>query len=260
MPRDNRRTGLLSIVALTAMLLASHAVPTVAQQVDERPFSKTQKGEVEKIVKDYILKNPGIILDAIRTLQQREQTAKRRGGDGTIAASKLRLEKDPTSPVGGNPNGDVTIVEFFDYRCHFCKRVFPSIQKLLKQDKNIRYVFKEFPILTPDSVIAARAALVAWKYEKDKYMSFHTGLMETHGSLSEKRIMRIAEKTGLDVARIKGEMNSDEISGILQRNMDLARSVGVRGTPGFIIAGQLIPGAIDLKTIKKLIADARRKS
>ena len=255
-----RLFGFISIMVLSGLVLVGPAADADAQQKGEAPLSKAQKNQIETIVKDYILKNPEIILEAIQTLRQREQAAARERAEGSIASAKLHLERDPTSPVAGNPKGDVVIVEFFDYRCEFCKRVFPSVQKLLKQDKNIRYVFKEFPILSPDSVTAARAALVAWKYEKDKYMAFHTVLMKSHGALPVKRVLRMAKKIGLDIDRIKREMGSNEISGILKRNNELARQVGVRGTPGFIIAGRLIPGAIDLKTLKKLVAAARGKS
>ncbi|MDG2033778.1 MAG: DsbA family protein, partial [Rhodospirillales bacterium] len=166
---------------------------------------------------------------------------------------------DPDSPVAGNPTGDVTVVEFFDYLCNYCKRIIPTIQKLLKQDKNVRYVFKELPILSLDSRLAARAALVVWKNQKEKYLDFHTTLMTSQGSLSEARILRLAKKVGADTTLIKKKMRSNEISAILKRNFDLAQRLGVRGTPGFIIGDKIVPGAIDLTALKSLIAEARKK-
>ena len=135
----------------------------------------------------------------------------------------------------------------------------PIIQKLLKQDKNVRYVFKELPILSPESRLAARAALVVWKHQKEKYLDFRTTLMASLGSLSEARILRFAERVGADTDRIKKEMRSGEISAMLQRNYDLAQRLGVRGTPALIIGDKIVPGVIDLRALKSLISQARKK-
>jgi len=243
---------------LTAGLIFLISIsPTFAQ---ESTLTPAQKSEVQTIIQEYLRKNPEIILEAIEVLRQRERAGQQNQAQRNLVSSRDQLLNDPSSPIGGNPKGDVTIVEFFDYRCHFCKQVFPSIQSLLKQDKNLRYVFKEFPILSPESQIAARAALVVWKHQKDKYFEFHTELMRSHGSLSERRILRMAESVGANVDLIKKEMNSTEISEILQRNFDLAQRLGVTGTPGFVIGDKIIPGAVDLATIKRLIAEERKKS
>lgn len=248
----------LKLLAMSAAIFLAVLTTTAAAQEPRSALNREQKNEVENIVREYLLTNPEIILEAIQKLRNRERSGQKARRQNTIASLKDEIENDPTSPVGGNPKGDVTIVEFFDYRCTFCKRVHPSLIKLLKQDKNIRFVYKEFPILTPGSEIAARAALVAWKYEKTKYVDFHNRLMATHGKLSKRRILSIAKKSGLDIARIEKEMQSPSIDKVLQRNFSLAEKLGFRGTPGFVIGTRVVPGAIDLATLKKLVAEARR--
>jgi protein-disulfide isomerase len=159
--------------------------------------------------------------------------------------------------VAGNPKGDVTVVEFFDYRCTFCKRVLPAVRRLLRDDPRIRYVFKEFPILTPQSRIAARAALAAWRVAPETYFGFHVDLMSARGALGEAVILRLAANAGLDTQRLKREMQSPEIEAVLRRNAEIAQRLGIQGTPAFIIGERLVPGAIDLAQLQSLVAEAR---
>lgn len=247
------------LFAVFILLPAGHAQsPQNSDQSSSPEMTPAQRLAIEKIIGEYLRENPDVVIDAIRTFQQRQQSQQQQQTRASVASLQKELENDPTSPIGGNADGNVTIVEFFDYRCHFCKQVFTSVRELLKKDKNIRYVFKEFPILSPGSQIAARAALVVWKHDKPKYFAFHSDLMESHGALTERKVLRMAAKHKLDTDRIKREMNSDDISNILQRNFELARKLGVRGTPGFVVAGTLVPGAIDLKTLRRMVADARK--
>ncbi len=174
-----------------------------------------------------------------------------------IIGRQDELLNDPASPVGGNPDGDVTLVEFFDYQCPYCKRIFPSIQALLAEDRNLRYVFKEFPILGKESVFAARAALAARR--QGKYLEFHTALMPARGKLTETRVMRLAEKAGLDVDRLRRDMADRTIDAMIQRNLDLADGLGIFSTPVFIIGDTQVPGAVEIDTLKILIARARQR-
>jgi len=151
----------------------------------------------------------------------------------------------------------VTIVEFFDYQCPYCKRVFPAVQTLLKTDGNIRYVFKEFPILGPQSVVAARAALAAWKLDRDRYVPFHTALMQSRGRLSERKILDVAAEIGLDVERLRAAMADPGIDKVLARNAELARALDINGTPAFVIGEKVVPGAVDLETLTALVSQAR---
>ena len=174
-----------------------------------------------------------------------------------IVARQDELLNDPASPVGGNPDGDVTLVEFFDYQCPYCKTIFPSIQALLAEDRNLRYVFKEFPILGRASVFAARAALAARR--QGKYLEFHTALMPARGKLTETRVMRLAEKVGLDVDRLRRDMADGTVDAMIRRNLELADGLGIFSTPVFIIGDTQIPGAVEIDTLKVLIARARQR-
>ena len=167
------------------------------------------------------------------------------------------LFKDPTSPVGGNPNGDVTIVEFFDYQCGYCKVVFPRIEKLLIDDSNLRFVFKEMPILGPNSVFAARAALAARMQGEKQYVAFHKVMMASRGSLNKASVFRFATDAGLDLERLKGDMEDDNINDMIRRNLKLADALSINGTPAFVIGDTIVRGAVDLLKLKILVERAR---
>ncbi len=254
-----------SLAVLLALAAAILALPgDAAAQSGPRPFpdglTDQQKEEVRELIGEHLRNNPEIILEAIQILQQREQARQNERQRSNLAASRRELERDPTSPVGGNPKGDITIVEFFDYRCRFCKQVFPAIKELLRTDGNIRWVFKEFPILTKESRIAARAALAAWNQDRDKYMDFHAALMESQGGLSEREILRMAGNAGLDPAAIRAGLNDPEVEQALQRNSRLAERLGISGTPAFVIGDRVVPGAISLRTMRQMVKELRERS
>jgi protein-disulfide isomerase len=163
---------------------------------------------------------------------------------------------DPATPVGGNPKGDVTIVEFFDYLCPYCKRVQPELQALLDQDRKLRFIYKEMPVLGPASVVAARAALAAQR--QGKYEAFHAAMMGTKGQITEDTVDKIAESVGLDVDWLRQDMAAPEIVRALRANLALANALNIHGTPGFIIGNRIVMGAIDLDALKNMIAAARK--
>lgn len=212
------------------------------------------------MIGDYIRNNPEVILEAVRNLQMREQAEQTRRREEALVTRRDHIERDETSPVVGNPAGDVTVVEFFDYRCGYCKAVVPSVQRLLKDDPKVRFVMKEFPILSPESRTAARLALAVWRLEPKRYFALHTKLMEAKGELTEARMFDIARSVGVNLERARREMEEPEIERILDRNMELARTLGINGTPGFVVGRQLVPGAVDLDTLKRLVAEARQGS
>ena len=220
-------------------------------------LTETQKKEVEAVIQDYILKNPEIISKAIDALQARQREAEEKASKAALIANRSQLFKDATSPVSGNPNGDITVIEFFDYRCGVCKRVHPIVARLIKDDPNIRRVYKEWPILGPDSVLAARAALASRK--QGKYFAFHNAMMEARARLNRAAIMTIAKRVGLDTTQLTRDMEDPEINGILQRNYALAEALKLNGTPSFVIEDTLLKGGRDLPTMRKLVADARAK-
>ena len=243
---------LVAALAVTAAMLAAPPAVAGADALDA-----AQKKAVEEVVREYLRQHPEVVVEAIRAFQAREEQAKKDRTQANLVALRDALEKDASSPVAGNPDGDVTIVEFFDYRCGFCKKVFPTVVALMKEDRNVRYVFKEFPILGPQSVVASRAALAAWRLDRNKYFAFHTALMGTRGSLPESKVMALAGESGYDVEGISEAMNDPEIDAIIRRNLQLADSLDINGTPTFVIGNRLVPGAISAEVLTDLVADAR---
>ena len=223
------------------------------------PLTPEQKKAVENIITDYIKTNPDVIMKAIETFHKRTRNQKTEQRETFLKAYIREQLSDGTYPQAGNPRGDVTIIEFFDYRCGYCKQVFRWLPALLKEDTNLRFIFIELPILSLESELMSRAAMLVWKYEKQKYFQFHSALMQSRGNLTKQDLLQIAANNGIDSTRISNNFDSSEISKILKQNRDLAQHLGVRGTPAFVVGQKVIPGAIDLKTMKSLIAKKRKK-
>ncbi len=245
----------IGLARFTSAVLCA-AVVAVGAAAAEEPFTPEKTSAIENIVREYILKNPEIIIEAARILRMRKETAARNQTRRTVLARRDELFNDPASPVGGNPQGDVTVVEFFDYQCPYCKRVLPSIQALLAEDGNLRYVFKEFPILGKASVFAARAALAAQR--QGKYLEFHMAVMPAKGKLTEAKVMRLAKTAGLDVDRLRRDMADGTIDDSIRRNLELASALNVNGTPAFVIGDTVVPGAVDIDTLRSLLARERQ--
>jgi len=175
-----------------------------------------------------------------------------------LTSNAKALFDDGVSYVAGNPKGDVTLVEFFDYRCGYCKQVQQSVMTLIKEDPRLRVVLKELPVLGPDSVLASRAAIAALEQDKGgKYLGFHNALMSFRGQLTEAEVFRIAASSGLDVTKLKADMAAPKVEQVIRANLALAEKLGINGTPGFVIGQELIPGAISLESMRKLVQAAR---
>lgn len=246
--------GALVVLSAQVLLPATGLADDKAQTVIVSP---KERAAMEEIVHQYILDHPEVILESIRRLRAREEKADQDRVKNALAAHSKALVADPDSPVGGNPEGDVTIVEFFDYRCGFCKRVLPVLEEVVKTDGKVRVVYKEFPILGEQSTLAAKAALGAWRLDKGKYEAFHFALMHNRGALSEETVMKLAKESGYDPAKVRAAMAAPGIEQALNRNYQLAAALNIQGTPAFIIGDQLAPGAMDLEQFRKLIARAR---
>ena len=214
---------------------------------------------MREIVEEYILKNPEVIIRALQTFEMQKQAEKQKKIKENLANLQYELNLNPSTPVIGNPNGDITIVEFFDYLCGYCKRVFPTIQSLLKKDGKIRYVLKELPILGPNSIVAAKAALAVWNITPEKHLAFHTALMTARGRLNTEKISSIARKIGIKEEILFRNMETQKVSKELSNNMKLSEKLNINGTPAFIIGDQVIPGAIGIDELKKMVADQRKK-
>ena len=239
-----------------AMLLAG-ALPSAPGRAADA-MKPAEREAIEQVIHDYLLKHPEVVIEALRAGQEAEKAREAAEAKAEIAKRRDELLNDPTSPVGGNPKGDVTIVEFFDYRCPYCKQMEPGLEALIKEDPKLRVVYKEFPILGPDSLIASRVALAAARQGNDKYLRFHAAMMSTKGQINEAVILKVAEDSGLDIAKIKADMKSPEIEALIKKNYELADSLDIKGTPALIIGDSMTPGAVDVATLRKLVAEARK--
>ena len=239
----------VTVSVFAAITLAAAAPATRAEQPADLSVQ-----QIEKIVREYLLREPEIIYQALEELQRRQAEAEAARQQAAIAENRSELLKDPASPVGGNPDGDVTLVEFFDYRCAYCRRVVSSMRALLDEDRDLRVVFKELPVLGPDSERAARAALASRR--QGGYVPFHFALMAAE-DLSLQGIRAAAEAVGLDPDRLEADMAAPEVNAAIQANYALANELGIEGTPAFVIGTQLIPGAVDKARLEQLIREAR---
>ena len=208
-------------------------------------------------VRAYLLSNPQVLREVIAELTKQEKMAAADEQQKLVSTLGPDLKKDGFSYVAGNPDGDVTIVEFFDYRCGYCKRSFPDLMKTVAEDGNIRLVLKEFPILGEESIMASQAAIAS--LQQGKYIEFHTALMEARGGLSKERILSIATDVGLDTGKLQADMQKDEVRETVERNYALAKQLGINGTPAFVIEEHFIPGVISPEQMQQVIADAREK-
>jgi protein-disulfide isomerase len=242
---------------------AEDAKTTAAPAMSSAPvvpkdFSDNEKAEIKEIVKQYLIKeHPEVIMMAAQELEKRQAAFAQDKSEQAISKQGDKLFKDPNTPVGGNPKGDVTVVEFFDYNCGYCKMSQPAVEKLLKADSNIKFLYKDYPILGPESITAAKASFAAAR--QGKYVEFHDNLMNKKDHMSEDLIYQVAKDTGLDVDKLKKDMADEAIEKMIEDNVQLGTDVGVRGTPMFIINGEVFPGAMPYEQIKKAVDDARAK-
>ncbi|MBB4653417.1 protein-disulfide isomerase [Aminobacter niigataensis] len=209
----------------------------------------------DKRVREYLLANPEVIVEAVQGLEARQREAEATEAQAALSARASEVFRDPDSPVGGNPQGDVTMVEFFDYNCPYCRQVAPVMREAESGDRQLRIVYKEFPILGPGSVFAAKAALAA--HRQGRYTAFHIALMQAKGKVGEATVLQAAADVGLDVDRLRRDMGDPKVQAAIDRNVALAQSLRINGTPGFVIGDQVLRGATDLATMKTLIAQAR---
>ena len=248
-----RRTG--ALLAVFVILMVSQFF-TNSARTDEGPFTDAQKTQLNKMIEQYILGQPEIILKSIERMQARQKLDEKAKAAKALRERKQDLEADPNDPVMGNPDGTITMVEFLDYRCGYCKRVFSAVMKVLNDNPNVRYVVKEFPILGPESVMASRASLAVWQTQKAQYGAFHSALLEVRGGIPEAKILGIATQLGIDANQLKKNMADPKIDQIIEKNYQLAQALNINGTPAFVIGGKLVRGAIDPATMNRMIVDS----
>jgi protein-disulfide isomerase len=225
---------------------------TAEQRTDDAAWRKS----VEQIIEDYIRSRPELIEQALQSLEKKREAEEQERVKAAIVATQDELLRDPASPVSGNPAGDVTVIEFFDYRCGHCKRVSGTVSQLQKDDSRVRVMYKDFPILGDESVFAAKAALAA--RAQGKHNAFHDALYAAKAELNSVQVLKIAAQVGLNTKKLATDMKNPELDATIERNRALANELGINGTPAFIVGKGLLPGAVDLDTIKQVIARARQ--
>jgi protein-disulfide isomerase len=243
---------------LGAVLAAGMAVAAWAQSPAAAGLTEEQAKAMPGLIRDYILNHPGILIESLQAAKRKAEAAAKGEAQGALTLRRDELVADPATPVGGNPKGDVTIVEFFDYRCPYCKQVEPELQAMLKADPKLRIAYKEYPILGPASVYATRMAMAAGK--QGKYQVFHDAMLTAKGQIDEALILRVARLAGVDVERAKRDMQDPKIDALVEHNIELAQTLRLRGTPGFVIGDQIVDGAASVEVLKKYVTEARGKS
>lgn len=249
-------TGFSPLRNVIAAILAAWMVlvPGLSATAEE-PLTDAQRAAVEALIEQYIQENPGRILESVRNYRDREEARIASEQQSNLNDLKREIQFDPASPVAGNPEGSVTVVEFFDYRCGYCKASLEMVMDLIREDPDIRVVFKELPILSPESARAAQAALAAQR--QGRYVDLHYAMMSSRGQFDDQQILDIAAEVGLDVEQLAADMEAPEIKAFIQNNLSLAGSLGIDGTPTFIVDDQIFRGAIDADTMRRAIAEAR---
>jgi protein-disulfide isomerase len=246
----------------TLTLAVALALPGLAPaQQQSRPalsdMTETEREALRTEIRAYLLDYPEVLIEAINILEARRKADTRQADAALIAASSEQLYNDPNSWIFGNPDGDVTLVEFADYRCGYCKKAHPEVRELLKRDPNIRLVVKEYPILGPDSMAAARMALAALDLDPANFEALNDALMRFEGQLTEATAYQIASRVGYDIAALKKRAASAEIEARIGDNYALARTLGLQGTPSFILGNQIIRGYLPIDRMLAAVAEAR---
>lgn len=255
--KQTKTLATLFLVLLLGIQVFAQDTKTIQISDKKATVSNSERAAIENIVREYLLKNPAIIREAMQELQRREEKERRERASANLKRLSDSIYSDADSPTSGNESGDVTVVAFFDYNCGHCKQSLPMLDSLLEQDKKVRIVYKELPILSPTSELGARAALAAGL--QGKYREFHKALVQVE-SIDNDSLKSISTKLSLDFAKLQKDMDSPEISHAIAKNHKLATDLGVEGTPYYIIGSQIIPGAVGLQTMIDFISAERSKT
>jgi|TARA_R110000787_G_scaffold23918_13_gene68196 protein-disulfide isomerase len=208
------------------------------------------EADIKRLALEAILEKPEILIEALSILQERENAALVEAQ--STALTELRDDFEQNAPIFGNLDGSVTLVEFFDYNCGYCRRAAPEVKAVLETSKDVRIVYREFPILGPGSEIAARASLAA--RNQGKYQQFHEAMMALNGQAFEASVMEVAGDVGLDLEVLKTDMQSDLVNDHIAASLRLAEALRITGTPTFVLGDEIIPGVIERGTLLEKIA------
>ena len=243
------RFSALAAVMVSGSLLLSPIQAVNADELDEK--------RIGEIIEKVLMERPEIIVQALEAYQAKQKLVEESRQKAQVVAQADALFTKAGDPFVGNPNGAVTVVEFFDYRCGYCKRVHDDVMALVNENDDVKVVYKEFPILGEASMVAARISLAVNRVAPAKYGEFHTAVMKNRGSLSQDDLFALAEQMGIDTGAVEREMASDDVMGIIRDNYRLAEALGIRGTPAFVVGDQIIPGAASKDALNRLIEQSR---
>jgi protein-disulfide isomerase len=252
-----RTKPMLSIPRLTAAVCAALLIAATPSSVRAAEFSKAQRGDIEKIVHDYLVAHPEVLQEAMTELERRQTAAEAEKHKAAVKVHAQALFNSPDQVTLGNPNGNVTFVEFFDYNCGYCKRALSDMLTLIKSDPKLKVVLKEFPVLGPGSVEAAKVAVAVRMQAPQKYLEFHQKLLGGRGHADNARALAVAKEVGVDMARLEKDMKSPEVDKTLKLDFGLAEALGLNGTPSYVIGDNVIVGAIGLQGLREKINTAR---
>lgn len=241
-----------------ALILPSALLALLAAPLQAQDMTETQRATFQAEVRAYLLENPEVIVEAMNVLRMRDEAAEGAEDLALVAANKDALLNDPASWVGGNPDGDITIVEFTDYRCGYCRKAFAEIEELIKSDGNIRFIVKEFPILGDASMISSQFALAVLQlHGPDAYKSAHDGLISLRGEPDSATLSALAQDIGLEAAPILARMSGPEVAAQINANYTLAEALKISGTPTFVVGDQLLRGYLPLEQMQQVVAQER---
>jgi protein-disulfide isomerase len=244
----------LLLPALLAVALCGMPPAASAQS-----FSDSQRGDIESIVRNYLIAHPEVLEEAMAELSKRQASAEAEKHQAGIASNADKIFNSPRGVTLGNKDGDVSFVEFFDYNCGYCKRAMADMLDLMKTDPNLKIVLKEFPVLSEGSVDAAKVAVAVRMQDPSgkKYLDFHQRLLGGRGPADKTRALAAAKEAGLDTARIEKDFGSPEVRATIEENFKLAEAMGMNGTPSYVIGKQVVIGAVGLEGLKEKIGVAR---
>jgi protein-disulfide isomerase len=245
------RFPLLLSACVTLAMVAS-GCSTAANETRNVPA--LSQDLTDAAIERYIRTHPEVIVQSLQALEAKREADLREHQKVALARKQHELLHDPTSPVSGNPKGEITLVEFYDYRCGYCKKAAQAVTDLQKEDPRVRVVYKDFPILGEPSELAAKAALAS--QAQGKHQAFHEALLASRADMTKGEILKIAVGVGLDAKRLEADMANPQWQAVIEKNRALAQDLGISGTPGFIVGNELVPGMLDLNGLKELIARA----
>lgn len=244
--------------SLTAAVLAASLAAGPALSFDISAMTEAEREAFGQEVRDYLMENPQVILDAVTALEEQQADQQAAADEALVADNADAIFDDGYSWVGGNPDGDITVVEFLDYRCGYCRRAAEEVEQLIASDGNIRFIVKEFPILGEASVISSRFALAVREVAgDDAYKAAHDALIALNSDISEPVMRRLAESLGVDADAVLAEMDSDEITQVITDTRALAQKLNINGTPTFVMGEELVRGYVPLDAMQQIVAQER---